>query len=69
MCRLFPCIPIFRGFFPIKKCKKKCVCVINLKKAMLPMRNAFINVKKGISKLWGWLASKHATNRGRKSHL
>ena len=23
MCRLFPCIPIFRGFFPIKKCKKK----------------------------------------------
>ena len=36
---------------------------------MLPMRSAFINVKKGISKLWGWLAAKHTTNRVRKSHL
>ena len=27
MCRLFPCIPIFRGFFLIKKCKKMCMCV------------------------------------------
>ena len=35
-------------FFSIKKCKK-CVCVINLKNAMLPMRSVFINVKKGIS--------------------
>ena len=55
MCWLFPCIPIFRSFFSIKKCK--CVCVINLKNAMLPMRNVFINVKKGISKLGCWLAA------------
>ena len=27
MCRLFLCIPIFRGFFYIKKCKKMCMCV------------------------------------------
>ena len=28
MCGLFPCIPIFRGFFFIKKCKKEmCMCV------------------------------------------
>ena len=25
MCKLFPCIPIFRGFF-IKKCKKMSLC-------------------------------------------
>ena len=26
MCSLFPCIPIFRGAFLIKKCKKMCLC-------------------------------------------
>ena len=25
MCRLFPCIPIFRGGFLFKKCKKMCM--------------------------------------------
>ena len=25
MCRLFPCIPIFRGYFWLKKCKKMCM--------------------------------------------
>ena len=28
-----------------------CVCVINLKNAMLLMRSVFINVKKGVSEL------------------
>ena len=51
MCRLFPCIPIFRGFFPIKKCKKMCLCDKIKKKTMLLMRNVFINVNKGISEL------------------
>ena len=27
MCRLYPCIPIFRGVFLIKKCKKVFMCV------------------------------------------
>ena len=27
MCRLLPCIPIFRGAFLVKKCKKVCMCV------------------------------------------
>ena len=26
MCRLFPCIPIFRWFFFIKSAKKICIC-------------------------------------------
>ena len=36
MCRLFPCIPIFRGFL-IKKCKKMCMyggvknCIVTCK--------------------------------------
>ena len=34
MCRLFPCIPIFRGFFELKSVKK-CVCVLVLKIALL----------------------------------
>ena len=49
MCRLFPCIPIFRGGKGgglIKKCRKMCLCVKN---AMLPMRSVFVHVKKGIS--------------------
>ena len=28
MCRFFPCIPICRGSFLIKKCKKMCMCVV-----------------------------------------
>ena len=26
MCRLFPCTPIFRGFFRLKSVKKMCLC-------------------------------------------
>ena len=59
MCWLFPCTPILGVSFRLEsvKKKKKCVCVINLKNAMLPMRSVFINVKKGISKLGCWLAA------------
>ena len=51
MCRLFPCIPIFRGFCLIKNYKKKCVCVIMLKMALLLVKNVCFDVKKGISDL------------------
>ena len=60
MCRLFLCIPIFRGFFRLKSVKK-CVCVINLSNAKLPMRSVFIKLKKGISKLWCSLVLIHTT--------
>ena len=49
MCRLFLCIPIFRAFF-IKKCKKN-VFVVGVKIALLLVKNVFINVREGISKL------------------
>ena len=47
MCRLFPCISIFGGFFRLKRVKKMGF-VINLKNPMRPMKSVFINVKKGI---------------------
>ena len=58
MCRLFPCIPIFRGFFWLKSVKRN-VFAMGLKNAMLPMKSVFINVKKGISKLGASLAANH----------
>ena len=70
MCWLFPCTPILGVSFrleSVKKKKKKCVCVINLKNAMLPMRSVFINVKKGLCELGAWLAAKHTT-KANKSH-
>ena len=51
MCRLFPGIPIFSGFFSIKSVKK-CACMVGLKIALLLVKNVFINVKKGMSELW-----------------
>ena len=50
ICRLFPCITIFRGGGGGGlKSVEKCICMINVKNAMLPMRSVFVNVKKGIS--------------------
>ena len=43
MSGLFPCIPIFRGFFRLKSVKK-CVCVVGLKNALLLVKSVFINV-------------------------
>ena len=50
MCRLFPCIPIFRGFFLLKSLKK-CVCGLVLKIALLLVKNICFDVKNGISEL------------------
>ena len=50
MRRLFLCIPIFKGFFSIKSVKR-CACAIALKIALLLVKNVFINLGKGISKL------------------
>ena len=47
MCRLFPCIPIFRGVFCLKSVKK-CVRVVGLKIALLFVKN----VREGVSELW-----------------
>ena len=60
MCRLFPGIPIFSGFFSIKSVKK-CACMVGLKIALLLVKNAFINVKKGMSELWRSVAARHTT--------
>ena len=59
MCWLYPCIPIFRGGFLIKKCKKKIVCVVGLKIALLLVKSVFINLGEGISESWRWLAAKY----------
>ena len=60
MCRLFPCIPIFRRFF-IKKCKKN-VCVVGLKIVLLLVKNVFFGVKKGMSKLRGFFCFRFLSN-------
>ena len=49
MSRLFPCIPIFRGFFVIKSVKK-CVYVM-LKMALVLVKNVFFWFEKSINKL------------------
>ena len=46
MCRLFSCIPIFRGGGVIKKCKKMCMCA-GVKIASLLVKNVCFGVKKG----------------------
>ena len=66
MCRLFPCIPIFRGFYIKKTFKKKCVCVVGLKIALLLVKNLCL-VRKRIWVNWGAgypiyrVAAKHTT--------
>ena len=50
MCRLFPCIPIFRGGF-LLKVQKECVYVIMLKIKLVLVKNMFFGLKKGISEL------------------
>ena len=48
MCRLFPCIPIFRRFFFDKKCKNN-VFVYGVKNCIFFVKNVCFGVKKGIS--------------------
>ena len=47
-------------FFSIKSVKK-CVCVVGVKIAFLLVKNGFINVGKGMSELWHWVAARHTT--------
>ena len=60
MCRLSPCIHIFKGKKK-KKSVKKCACVAVLKIALLLVKNIFFNVKKCISEFWRYVAQKHTT--------
>ena len=68
MYRLFPCIPIFRGFF-LLKVQKGCVYVIMLKIALvlvkiyvLMYKRVTALEKKGISELLHWIAQKHTAD-------
>ena len=44
MCRLFPCIPIFRGFFQLKVYKQMCLSG--------GVKNCIVTCKKGILLVW-----------------
>ena len=50
MSRLFPCMPIFKGFF-LLKVQKECVYVVMLKIALLLFKIYVLVRKKGISGL------------------
>ena len=60
MCRLIPCIPIFRGLFWLKSVNK-CVCVLVLKITLLLAKNLFFGVKKCMSNFWRQVAAKYTT--------
>ena len=57
MCRLFPCIPIFRRFFTLKSVKE-CPCVAMLKIVLIFAKNVFINVERGYKPIGVLLSSK-----------
>ena len=57
MCRLFPCIPIFREIF-LLKVQKECVYVIMLKITLLLFKIYVLVGKKGISGLVSQVAAK-----------
>ena len=61
MFRLFPCIPIFKGFFLLNSVKK-CVHVIMLKIALLFVKIYVLAGKKGVSKLVSQVAAKPTAN-------
>ena len=58
MCRLFPCIPIFRwgrgGGGLIKKCKKMCLCG-GVKNRIVTCEKSMFGEKKDMSKLGRWV--------------
>ena len=60
MCRLFPCIPIFRAEEGgvIKKYKKKMCLRDIIKVALLPMKNEFIHVRKGTKRIMALVSCK-----------
>ena len=51
MCRLFPCIPIFRSVFLLKSVKKMCMCV-GVKNRIITQKNVCFGVKKSVSEFW-----------------
>ena len=53
MCRLFPCIPIFRWFLLLKSAKRMCLLLV---------KSVCFGVKKGRSEFWRQVAQKHTTN-------
>ena len=66
MCRLFPCIPIFRaeeggwgvGGGLLKSVKKKMCLRDIIKIALLPMKNEFIHVRKGTKRIMALVSCK-----------
>ena len=50
MYRLFPCIPIFRGFF-IKSAKRMCICDYVKNRIGTCKKCVFFSLKKGIREL------------------
>ena len=48
---LFPCIPVFRGVFLIKKCKKKCLYVLRVKITLTLVKSVCFGVKKGYEQI------------------
>ena len=63
MCRLFPCIPIFRCFF-LLKVQKECVYVIMLKLALVLFKIHVLVRKKGTNKLVSQVAAKPSADLG-----
>ena len=59
MYRLGPCIPIFRGF--LLRVQEGRVYVIMLFLVLVLIRNVFLGLKKGISRLLHQVAQKHTT--------
>ena len=57
MYRLGPCIPIFRG--ELLKVQKGCVYVNMLFLVLILIKNVFLNLKKGISRLMHQVPQKH----------
>ena len=58
MCSLFPCIPIFKGFFFQLKVQKECVYVIMLKIALFVVKIHVLVGEKCISGLVSKVATK-----------
>ena len=56
---VFPFIPILGIFFRLK-IVEKCVCVVELKIALLLVKSVFISVKKGMGELKRRVAAKQA---------
>ena len=50
MCWLFPCIPVFRGFFGLKSVKKMCMCV-GVKSSIVTYEKCMFWCEKGYKRI------------------